>query len=539
MFAGEERESFMVWPVTNPGGFMAIEPVQNVRFRFAEADRTLGDLAYAYKHAISSCTDAALWLLSRLRAGVVRFAPAPVEIIGVDPLIADYYRICYGEGPTFRTSPPAILYRAINWLNAATLVVAACAYVVRHFRVRSPAAKHFPFGTDSSLPDDRHFAFLRRIRDDKTDILVVLRNESDMARARAEGLTAEYQCVLQDDGWVPAADAGPWLARVLRDTGTLLRFAGSSSPAWFAQAVRLPFKRLMFAAFVKKCHFSHFLCKDDYNSEHILRTEIFRAAGIHVLGISHGAPIIECVNPVWRYLDFDIYYVFCRDLAERYYRETWPSRMAVVAAGTYSVYPDDLERSRGERSHDIVFFSSIMPDKAAVLTDMHRLACHFSDRKVFHKPKNNRELLDLTEYGDETPANFVRVMDDTYGLILKAQYAIVGYSTVALEALQLGQMVWVYDNLPEDVPYYYREIPGLCVRSVDEIIERIEAIEAGRDTYPFARMAEILGTQPLLASDILRKETGLTPKGGYEGRLLSPFDDGDQSTQARNTRAVV
>jgi len=193
--------------------------------------------------------------------------------------------------------------------------------------------------------------------------------------------------------------------------------------------------------------------------------------------------------------------------------------MEVLPTTTYSVSPGQLSNSPRQRSNDIVFLSTLMVDKDRALSETYKLANHFSDRTVYHKPKGAKEETQISTTSDlfqQPPENIELVTSGTYDLILNSRYAIASYSTVVIEAMQLGMMVWVIDDLPKDKQFYFREIPGLCVNSAEEIIKKIEAIEAGTETYPFEAMAPYFGAPAELASDTMRQKIGLEARGGYD-----------------------
>jgi len=280
----------------------------------------------------------------------------------------------------------------------------------------------------------------------------------------------------------------------------------------------------MYDGLCAKYRFASFYGRDDYNVEHIFRSRAIRAQGGRSLGISHGTSYFPLVEPVWRYIDFDVYYVFGRDIIEKYYRSKWPTGVEIKAVGTLVMTRDMLPRIGGQYSPDIVVYMKPWLDGAGFLADVFTLARAFPDRTVYIKVKPNSEYkFSASSFEDDLearPKNIVPTVEDSYELSLKHRYSVQGASTMVFESIQLGQVVFCLDHYAEDMPYQYREYPELNHRSIDAIIERIRGIEAGTWTYPRDAYKGLVDVEGDNLFEIIRADIGLPHRPSVKGRAV-------------------
>ena len=88
----------------------------------------------------------------------------------------------------------------------------------------------------------------------------------------------------------------------------------------FMSIIKLPFRRSLIKALLNKYEFQYFWSRDDYNVEHIIRTQELRVIGAKSLGLLHG---IAMRNSAPLGMLIMIYYTFGDDLYNQYYKESW------------------------------------------------------------------------------------------------------------------------------------------------------------------------------------------------------------------------
>ena len=434
-----------------------------------------------------------------------RFGGAAIEIVGGNrDFLAFLDRSCGDLGVCAR---PAIEPRwAVNAVIFLAVSVIALVWLTLRLRFRRGAEEPVFLGVDyhGRLEDIR---IIDDIVGVDAGVVFVYRNASVSNGPQPIGPSRRTASVA--DGRFDIADGRRALGIVLGDGWRIFRLGGGYSPRFYFELAKMPLRRLAFFGLCRRFRFANFWSRDDYNFEHILRTHELRWAGARSLGINHGLPTPEIFQPSWRYIDFDFYYVFGRHLYETYYRDTWSSSMAVRAIGTTGVSRTQLATPRVARKPDFVFYSVVL-NGAETLAAAFDVARAFPDRKMLVKIKETRRedglANDLIAMCDSAPANVEVTMRDSYELMYEAEYALTGSSTVAVEAIQMGMKTFVLDLLPRDRPFYYRDFPGICVRSADEAAARIRAIDRHEACYPWDQLDQLVDLSGQNPYDAIRAD---------------------------------
>ncbi|MBT7771801.1 MAG: hypothetical protein HN705_17520 [Rhodospirillales bacterium] len=256
------------------------------------------------------------------------------------------------------------------------------------------------------------------------------------------------------------------------------------------------------------------MARDEYNSDHITRTQELRRAGVRSLGILHGMSTAPRVYPHIRYLDFDLLYVFGRHQHEAY-KETWPTTMAVKPTGCFSLTRAQIERLGAARSQDIIIFANQVSDNDAYIKICAEIARHYTDRTVYLKLKYHRDYITPRLYDrylevfGEQPDNVVISEILPYELLLQAGYSFSGLSTVVAEALQMGVTSYFIDTYEEDKDVVFRDFPDLCVSTAAQAIENIRLIENGNSTYPRQKFSDLIDLSENNIFDVIRSDASL------------------------------
>ena len=313
---------------------------------------------------------------------------------------------------------------------------------------------------------------------------------------------AEFDLVVQSDGIIDPKLILPYARILFREMSQLLKFCFSLPSNIFSEIVKIPPKNLALRAFNDKYQYRISFGKDDYNFDHLLRTELMRTRGIPAVGINHGLPVPEIINPVWRYIDFDVYFVFGRAIRSHYQR-TWGSKMEVSAVGAIAVTPDQFKLAQSERDHDFVVFYTPIPEFREWLEEIVKLAKSFPNHRFYLKHKRSQpgRIRSVIEaLGDSLPENIIETGDKATDLILNCRYAVVTRnSTVAAEAIQLKSLAYVLDVSPVDMVSYYRLFDGLVFAGAKALAADIHDIAAGRKSYARENYRDLIATprQPI------------------------------------------
>ena len=311
----------------------------------------------------------------------------------------------------------------------------------------------------------------------------------------------------------------------LRDVLFLIVQTRSWDSIFFFMHFRQIIARYCHEALFFKFQAKSFFIIDDYSKEHIVRTMVLRKFGIKSVSTNHGLPFRINQAGIWKYVDYDIYYVYGLFIYQKYYQKTWSKNIDVKAVGSLRIpveyYP---KMSLTNRSKDILFLWGRTEDSVydTMLIDaIYCMADAFKDRKIYVRPKPTR-ISDhstdnlLNTLSSNSRKNIILEDEDllgqylTYELMVNCMYAIGVGSTTVAESVQCGCISFFldYDKRTEDV--YYQNFPQLCVDNVDEAINRIKDIEAKKYNYNFDKLNGLIDLSRVDPIDNIRKDLGLT-----------------------------
>lgn len=435
-----------------------------------------------------------------------------VELVDAKPDLIDYYRLYHGRAPNLPFSLARRSAIAGNFLTWGLVCLFALAWLAIRVRPGGVPLRRFHLAYDCIAPTD--VMLVGCFTDRPSDTAIYFRNPA---------LQKEYATLFpglalcrKEQARVSVSDGLALAGQAIRDGWRLFRTFADRDPDLFQSLAVLAAKRAMYAAFFRRFRIAFFWGRDDYAIDHVIRTQELRKHGGKALGINHGLPIVG-VDPAWRYIDYDIYYTFGRHLHEHYYRGTWSPRMAVKPVGTMHMTRDHLARLSDPRPKDVGCFMNPRHENPYILEQIFKVARHFPDRIFWVKIKGSRRhdgsCLDVLDALKQAPANVRETLEDTYELFLRISYALTAGSTVTAEAIQYRVAAFTFD-LAKDEPYYYRDFPGLCLETADDIIRRIEAIESGAAPYPREAFSGLIDLSEQWMVDRVRKDMDMPPLAG-------------------------
>lgn len=494
--------------------FAESEPWIERHFKFAEATRDYGAYERAFKNICCNVSFPRFRIAYLCRGIAERGNEETYRIVGLDDALRSYYEFRFGAVPgTFIRAP-----RVGGLLLNATLAISFALFTVFWIACRmriAPTRESVLLGSDFAA-DPRDTCFWREIaEDDLSRVLVVFRNRAQ--RTAHEKSIFPWRPASVADGVFSFAEGFAAMGGTVRDAAKILA-AGIGLPTdYFRVLIAQTYHRAAYRALFRRFACRFFWGRDDYNTQHIIRSQELRRAGGVSLGIMHGIPAIASILHQLRYLDFDRYFIWGMDQYERFYRPTWLEDMKVIPVGSAGYSRDDLARLGPPTCNDVLCTLGYGFFTEPTLAAFREMATALPDR-TFHvhiKLKEwPRPFMDLLERAFvDAPPNFVWDKGQVYDLIPRCRYVFTTGSTVTAEAVQFDRAGFVLDMDKRYKSLSYRNFPGICVHSPAEAVARIRAIENGTWRYPRETYGKLIDLSGRIIWDVIRAEIGLPPLG--------------------------
>lgn len=497
------------------GFAMEVEPWLAAHHGFTELEQSVGRYSQACRHRIFSQYSDFIWVCCALKD--VHSDPQ-ARLHGAFPEIAGMFESYYKIPFDLETTRQALLNTTLNAIQTILVIIYLLFWCVYRLRLFAPPPRKFRLAADL-LQVLRHLYVTMDMVDDNKDCLIVFRNRefAEMYKNRIEGL----EWCLRTDGIHDLHMLPGMIHQIIVDCALLFRRFRSSHPRLKLRILSLIKQRIYYIGFFRRFEVEYFLGRDDYNADHIIRTDELRRRGKVSLGIAHGLPTTNRVHPDVRYLDFDIYFPFGRDLYSTSYCKSYSPETEVRAIGSIGLNRAQLELVDVPRPNDILAFASDDAANVEYIEMLYKVAEAFPQRKVRVKIKETqfwlRDAADIfVEAVRNGPENLIEDKRDSYELMLLSRYALVNHSSVAAECIYYSCITFVLDVYDRVMPHepmelIYRDYPDLCFSSGDDIIERIHQIEDGDIRFERNAYAGLIATEVKNPFDEIRKAIGLLP----------------------------
>jgi len=468
-------------------------------FAFDRLVGRLGDYELIYKHETMNRLRSLMLQAHLLRLHGPAIFAVGERVVGHDRDLDAILALGYGAGDMGLGKPLPRFGRLWNFIHAVLLSLGALVSAGwLGLRPRAPR-KAFRIGADL-IPSEKVRRFFVESGGDPAETLFVCRNNAVYDSLSDEDRRKYRHCRPQD-GWLPVGAALSAGAAVVADIWKLYAALGDMAPPLYFKTARHAVKRLYFRALFHRFPVANFLARDEYNSDHITRTQELRRAGARSYGISHGLSTGPRVYPQTRYIDFDVFFVFGMH-QKTSYGDKWPTHVQVVPIGSYAIPRGTVARIPAARTKDIVCYANQVADTPEYVNAIRTLAEAFTDRRVVVKLKYNRAYIGAETYDGylDLFAGFrdrIEVIEgDPYEILLTASYSFSGLSTIVAEALQMGVHSFFIDTFDRSLDILYRDYPGLCVADGADAVARIRAIEAGKARYPVETFHSLVPSGP-------------------------------------------
>lgn len=437
-----------------------------------------------------------------------------IKLHGNARYLADLYGLL-SEFPDRTCFVPSRYPRRL--INACLTVLAALrtlAHVVRFTKFKPARPRKIFFGIDAIDNLERMIPAVNDLLDDVSrQGLYVFRNRQSYSALR-EGLSA-YPVSPYPDGQFAFRQFLWVCSRSIGDAVKLLWRFGATDSRLFLQIVKLSVFRTYFEGMLNKYDMTYFLARDEYNGEHVIRSQELRRRGTVSLGLLNGVNVFG-VDSVFRFVDHDITYVFSPGSYLKHNRENWRQPLDVRQIGAIGLSRAEIrEMTAREKEPDIVCFAKTYCDRTDFLNQVFKLGRSLPDRKVFVSLKKSATRLgggdEFFGHMENAPANVTLVDDPSFQLIKRCRYVLSGESSIISEAINLGSMAFFLDTYAKDEVYIYRDYPDLSYGDGDLIVDRIKSIEDGTWRYPVEQFADLADLSGWISFDVIRRDIGLDP----------------------------
>ena len=488
--------------------FARMEPWIEVHFGFDAADDMLTEDARPYKHITCNMMARLFVPLYLLWTARRREEVRGAILVGAPQHLVDAYVHLFGEQPTVASRWDVVPNRLVNPIILSMCALAVLVAGARRLRPLA-SVRHMTLGADF-INDPRDIPIWTAIAGSAERVLVVLRNR--VQERNLDSTWRNYPLCRADDGWFPVFVGLGAIARSLRELGPLARLMPRLSPTHFLQVALIPVRRLRVRGILQRFRFQYFWARDDYNVEHILRTQELRRRGAISLGVCHGMPVAAEIAPMMRHIDFDRYYIPGRHMLERYGAK-WPDHMQVCPAGSLGLTPERSARLHESRGTGILY--AVKPGRHVHLQIalVRLLSNAYADRTIYVKIKTNQ-----TDFAQsrifvtacaEAGRN-VRLTDAwVYDLFLDCCYVVSDPSNVAGEAIQFGLPAIVFD-VDDRATLFYRRFAGLCVADPQAVLDRFKAWDRGSATFDRKLYGELVPLSRLPFCSIVADDLNLS-----------------------------
>ncbi len=494
--------------------FAECEPWMEKFFDFQSSARRFGDYAIAYRHLCSNIAFRRYVIAYLLRDIVTSEGSRRYTFSGLDDFMVSFYRHRFGAPPPCPIArSPRMGFVLLRLLGGVIASFHTAMWIAWRIRISPPAPVSYFLGCDFAGSGQDAMLF-NEIGDAPGDILCVLRNDRFRPAFDTFGLKAD--ACLPTDGRFGPGEGARMMAGAVRQIARLHSRASNLPGECHYQLLLFPYRRAVYRSLFNRYRPRYFWSRDEYNTEHTIRSQELRRVGARSFGIMHGIYSIGEFSHTVRHMDFDIFYMLGRYAFDHAYKHTWPKHMSVRFIGSFGLTREEFERLPCPRPADIAVYLHPHPALEKCLAGVAEVARAFPEKKVFINSKGaflegpmKEPIARLLESG---PENIEVYSDRSYDLFFKCRYVLSDGSTMTAEGIQFGLETFFLDFDVLLKTSLYRNFPRMCVRTADQAIDRIRAIEAGVSVYPRETLSELIEIDGPIAWDVIRRDLGLVEK---------------------------
>ena len=492
--------------------FAEMEEWMERRFDFAGSDRRFDRHGLAFRHIVCNRSYRRYELAALLRAVAAR---PGVVIHGIDAWDQAVQLERYGTPLPCQTVVAPRLDVLFNVAILLQVLAFLVVWLAPRLRRAPPPPEEILLASDY-LGGERDTLLWREVTDDPAQVVAVFRDAD--ARRTYGHLVGEWRSCLPGEGFLGLAEGLSALAECGLDALRLFVHGARLPADLFRPLAALPWKRLMYRALLRRFRPKFYWGRDDYNVDHVMRTQELRRVGGTSVGIMHGLPSIVPFAHQMRQMDFDLYYTHGAGPYLEYYRAKWPAYCRVRPIGSVGLDRQELARLADPCPNDVVVILGPSFHQDKIMAAVSDLARALPDRTIWISTKagyRHRGQFGhlFTALLAEGLPNLREFTGRTYDLFFQCRTWISESSTLIAEAVQFGRFALCLDPDPRFKFLYYRRFPGICVPDGATAAKRIRAWEDGTLPFPRDTLAPAINLTGRVAWDDIRRDFGLPPQG--------------------------
>ncbi len=358
-------------------------------------------------------------------------------------------------------------------------------WILTHTKVFYKTEK-YRFATDYN-GGPRDMIFWDFINPKQEETLVVVRDE--YTKETFKNLLNNYTVVYDDEGILSIYLAlKNWIISI-RDSIILFVDNINLPTDYYRQICFLPYKKVKYNAFFNKYNCKFFWGRDDYNYQHIIRSQELRKKGGYSLGCNHGVESINSLAFQLRQIDFDYYYMHGLYQYNNTYKKYWPINLVAKGIGSFFSNPTQHEKIKNTNGKNVAIIIAPSFHENQIFESIYTLANAFPElifrisTKAKHRSGSDFGIKYQSLINSKNQ-NIKENKDDVYNMISDCKYIFSESSTLLAEAVYFNKVALCFDPDPKTFKYlYYRNFPELVFNDVDSLIIRINTTKNKTENY--------------------------------------------------------
>jgi hypothetical protein len=490
------------------GAYMTLESWQFATYDYEGRAARLGADGYPFKKVCNAFCHRRYGSLYALKYH--RDALPDAAFHGIDADLATAFQALFGQPlPDHQRTRPSLARYLANALIALLMALAGLALILARTR-RSLTPQPFFLGVD----------WMADYRDEQLFAAIQQAGHSVLYVPRKNGILKDFRTLIGSRVWaMPSAGRFTWqsarsaLAEAASALGTLFMVCGRLHPRLFYDLAALPIKRMLIRGFLQRYPCQVFWGRDEYNVEHILRTQEMERMGGRSVGVFHGIPINSDPLPWLRFISLHSVYAF-GNFISGIYPDSWAKGTRLVPIGGFGFSRAQYPRARKESKDIVAFVNPTVP--TSVWERMFELLDTMStDRRIIYhlKPsmRGRDDMVALHAWLRQRYPHFVENRLGPYDVMAEVGFAISDPSTIVAECVQFCVPTMVLDNPSQWRTLIYRQFPDLCFDSPEGVLQRLRVLD--KDPAAFRRdlYASLVSLSLENWMDIVMADMGLHP----------------------------
>ena len=297
------------------------EPILLSQLRLPEMGEENPDYDFAARKTAINQANYHLGTVRFIKAVLALAPDTSFSVVGGNPILESLFPTIIPENRNTKFVHSTRGWKLFNIFLSGVLILYVLAKAIGKFRLRPKARQSVFFAVDVSGDHQRMMPEINDILDDpKADVLFVFRNKSAV-KYFGESLSG-YQCCPFGDGQLSTLETLRVIGKGISDSILIYRRFGHAHPSLFFDIAKLNSVRIANQALFNKYDIKYFWARDQYNPEHIIRSQELRKRGGTSVGFITGFNVFPKLM-TYSFIDYDITHVLAIGPILKYNRDTW------------------------------------------------------------------------------------------------------------------------------------------------------------------------------------------------------------------------